>query len=397
MKRVLLTCEDYFPQIGGAEGCVYNLRRELRALGYGVTVFTNTTKTTDDEDGVMRLGWSLSPRSLVAHLRMLWKLIGTCDIVHCQYSFRIAAIAGVIARLRGKPMLLSQQGKGIVPEAGSTFLNSLLIKICQHVSMRSATHLTATSDEIFDLTAAFVPREKITLVSNGYDAKIFSPNPSLPVPAEFLSVPSGTKKILSVRRLVPKNGIHIFVQALAIVKKIRSDFHYFAIGEGRVEGFIKELIKEFGLENNVTLLGKRGNETLPSYYQHADLVVVPSSAEARSIACIEAMGMGKPIIASRVGGLIDLLGSDSRYGELVKIYDSEACTYGPPDRLSAERLQPLVDAIIGFLQDPVLLQEKAEKARLHVREHCSWEGITKEYVGIYEGLLLPHAGSNPLP
>ncbi len=387
MKRVLLTCEDYFPHIGGAEVCVYNLRRELRALGYGVTVFTNTTKTTDDEDGVMRLGWSLSPRSLIAHVRLLWKLIGTSDIVHCQYSFRIAAIAGVIARLRGKPMLLSQQGKGIVPEAGSTFLNSLLIKICQHVSMRSATHLTATSDEIFDLTAAFVPREKITLVSNGYDAKIFSPNPSLPVPPEFSSVPSGTKKILSVRRLVPKNGIHIFVQALAIVKKIRSDFHYFAIGEGRVEGFIKELIKEFGLENNVTLLGKRGNETLPSYYQHADLIVVPSSAEARSIACIEAMGMGKPIIASRVGGLIDLLGSDSRYGELVKIYDSEACTYGPPDRLPQERLQPLADSIIAFLQDSSALIFKGQKAMEFVQKECSWKTITGKYVELYEGLV----------
>lgn len=301
MKSVLLTCEDYFPHIGGAEVCVYNLRRELRALGYAVTVFTNTTKTTGDEDGVVRLRWSLGPRSLLAHVRVLWRLIGTCDVVHCQYSFRIAAIAGVIARLRRKPMLLSQQGKGIVPEAGSTFLNSLLIKICQHVSMRTATHLTATSDEIFDLTAAFVPRKKITLISNGYDAKIFSPNPSLPVPQEFLSLNPGLKKILSVRRLVPKNGIHIFVQALALVKKMRSDFHYFAIGEGRVEGFIRELIKEFGLENHVTLLGKRGNETLPSYYQHSDLIVVPSSAEARSIACIEAMGMGKPIIASRVG------------------------------------------------------------------------------------------------
>lgn len=387
MKRVLLTCEDYFPHIGGAEVCVYNLRRELRALGYGVTVFTNTTKTTDDEDGVMRLGWSLSPRSLIAHVRLLWKLIGTSDIVHCQYSFRIAAIAGVIARLRGKPMLLSQQGKGIVPEAGSTFLNSLLIKICQHVSMRSATHLTATSDEIFDLTAAFVPRAKITLVSNGYDANIFSPNPSLPVPQEFLSLNPDTKKILSVRRLVPKNGIHIFVQALALVKKIRSDFHYFAIGEGRVEGFIKELIKEFGLENHVTLLGKRGNETLPSYYQHADLIVVPSSAEARSIACIEAMGMGKPIIASRVGGLIDLLGSDSRYGELVKIYDSEACTYGPPDRLPEERLKPLADAIIAFLENPSPMIEKGQKAMQFVQRECSWKTITGKYSEIYGGLL----------
>jgi len=292
--------------------------------------------------------------------------------VHCTYSFRIAALCAVLGRMRGKPMLLTQQGKGIVPEVHPKFHHAMLVKLCQHVSMRLASHITSTSDEITDLTAAFVPRSKITLVSNGYDAVLFNPDSSLPKPPEFQSIPADSKIILSVRRLVPKNGIHMFVQALAIVKQSNPHFHYVAIGEGRARTFIEELIREGGLEQHVTLLGSRENDTVKPYYQHTDLVVMPSSAEARSITCIEAMGMGKPIIASRVGGLIDLLGKDSTYGELVRIYDTEACTYDPPQRLSPERLQPLVDAVLAFLRDPKPLQEKGKLAREFAQKNYGW-------------------------
>ncbi len=391
--RILLTCEDYFPHIGGAEVCVHNLLKELTRAGHSVTLFTNTTKTTDDEAGVVRVAWRMLPLQLWNNWKTLWKLAGEHDLVHCQYSFRLAAMAGVIARLRNKPMLLTQQGKGIVPEAGSTWYNSILIKVCQRVSMWSATHITSTSDEITDLTAAFVPRSKITLVSNGYDARRFKPDASLPMPPEFAALSRSVRKIVSVRRLVPKNGIHIFVQALGMVVKQVQDFHYFAIGEGRVEQFIRQLIEENKLQNHVTLLGKRGNDTLAAYYQHADLVVIPSSAEARSIACIEAMGMGRPLIASRVGGLIDLLGKDSAYGQLVNIYNDEACNYGPPDRLPAEQLQPLVDAIVAFLNDPKPLQAKGELARRLVEREYSWEAITKQYIVIYDTLLQHHRHS----
>lgn len=385
--RVLLTCEDYFPHLGGAEVCVFNVRQELRAKGHIVTVFTNTLETTTDEDRVIRLRWSFTPGQLSKTFIVLWKAIGKQDIVHCTYSFRIACICAIICRIRRIPMLLTQQGRGIVPEANPKLLHRVLFRACQEISMRLASHITSTSDEITDLTASFVPRTKITLVSNGYDADLFTPSSVISMPPEFKSLPQGIMKLLTIRRLVPKNGIHILVQALALVLKERQDFHYFAIGEGRTENFIRELITKYKLERNVTLLGKRGNNELLPFYQHADLLLVPSSAEARSIACIEAMGMAKPIIASRVGGLIDLLGPDSTYGNLVAIYDSEACTYDPPDTLPEERLQRLADAILAFLKDPTPLIKKGEAARRLVSIEYSWKSITQKYIDLYTHLL----------
>lgn len=385
-RKILLTCEDYFPHVGGAEVCVYNLKKQLERMEYAVTLYTNTTQQTD-EAHVVRIPWRFRPLALLKNVMTLWKLIGSHDLVHCQYSFRLACICAPIAKLRGKPLLLTQQGKGIVPEENPRFVDSLFVKICQNVSMRGAALLTATGDEILDLTAAFVERKRITMISNGYDRERFSPNPSLPIPVEFLSVAPGWKKILSVRRLTPKNGIHIFIQALGQVKERSPHFHYFAIGEGRVEEFIRTLIQEFGLEHHVTLLGKKSNDRIAEYYQHTDLVVIPSSAEARSIACIEAMGMGKPVIASRVGGLIDLLEKDGDFGTLVKIYDGEECTYEPPERLPPERLKPLADTLVSFIEHSKPFEEKAARARVFVEKNYSWETITRQYVGLYEKLI----------
>jgi glycosyltransferase involved in cell wall biosynthesis len=384
--RVLLTCEDYFPHIGGAEVCVHHLCKELGALGHQVTIFTNTIEVMPGEQDVVRLGWRFRPRQFVRHVSVLWGLIRGADVVHCTYSFRISALCAIIAFIQRKPMLLTQQGRGIVPEAGAKWYYSLLLKVCQHVSMKLATHITSTSDEITDLTAAFVPRSKITLVSNGYDAHVFRSDAKLPIPSEYINA-TGCSRILTVRRLVPKNGIHILIQALAIVRDRGIPFHYFAVGEGRMESFIRSIIAELNLGHCVTLLGKKSNDLLASYYQHTDLVIIPSSAEARSIACIEAMAMAKPIIASRVGGLIDLLERDGLFGELVSVYDSEACTYAPPERLPHERLLPLAEAIIRYIQDPSRLVLRASDAAAFVRAHYSWSTITLRYLALYEQIL----------
>lgn len=364
--------------------CVFHIRKELLKCGYYVTVFTHTVDHEPGEENIVRCPWSFSFRGLWNTSITLWKLIQNHDIVHSMYSFRIAALCAVFVRLQGKKMLLTQQGKGIVPEANPHWHHAILVKLCQHLSMKLCHHITSTSDEITELTEKFVSKEKITLVSNGYNADLFRPDANVAIPPEYVLVPSGTKKILSVRRLVPKNGIHILIQALALVRNVRTDFHYFAIGDGRSREFIESLICELRLEKNITLLGKKGNDVLLPYYRHADCIIIPSSAEARSIACIEAMAMGKPLIASKVGGLIDLIGRTNDYGTLVSIYGSESCTYDPPLRLPEDSLRPLADVILDVLDHPQSFEMKAQQAAMFAQKNYSWETITKAYLRLYE-------------
>jgi len=386
--KILLTCEDYFPVIGGAEICVHALKNEYERLGHTVTVFTNTMQIMPDEKGaIVRIPWKFSPLSLWGVIRTLWRLIGTHDIVHSQYSFRLACITSVCAWLRTKPMILTQQGKGIVPEVHPYWHHAFLASCCRRISLRFATAITSTSGEITILTAAIVPTKEIHSITNGFDARIFQPNPSLPLPSEYAALPANTGILLTVRRLVPKNGIHILIQALTFLREIHPHFHYFAIGEGRARPVIEALIEKHQLQSQVTLLGSRENHTLPSYYQHASIVLIPSSAEATSIACIEAMGMKKVIVASRVGGLIDLLGTDERFGTLVDLYDTEACSYDAPDTLSPEKLSLLAETLHSALYSPEVPLAKAAAAYDYAKEHCSWESIALQYLHLYRRFL----------
>ena len=386
--NILLTCEDYFPVIGGAEVCVHNLKKSYEKSGHRVTLVTNTTDTMPDDDAsIIRIAWRFTPVQLWRHVRLLWRLIGTHDIVHCQYSFRLACVCAVIAFLRRKPMVLTQQGRGIVPEVHPKLHHAALAALCRFLSLKGAAVITSTSEEISILTARYVPRERIIDITNGYDAQTFAPDPSIAVPPEYALLSDTTNIILTVRRLVPKNAIHILVQALAVLKERSLDFHYFAVGDGRMRSIIEELIRTHHLQNHVTLLGKRGNDTLRVYYQHSDVVIVPSSAEATSIACIEAMGMRKPIIASRVGGLIDLLQRDEQFGTLVDLYDTEACSYDAPMTLPREKLELLADAIEGVFTDPVSAQVKADAAYAHVKGAYSWDAIAQRYLTLYDQAL----------
>lgn len=387
MLRVLLTCEDFLPQVGGAEIYVARFAEELRRRGHTVTVFTNTVERLPGESGIVRLPWRFSPLTLWRNTAALWCLVGSHDVIHCTYSFRIAAICAVFAHLRGRPMVLTQQGRGIVPEVRPLWYHALLVRLCQEISMRCAQHITATSVEIADLTAAFVPRDKVTVISNGYDPRAFCPSAPLPVPPEFASLPEGTRRLLTVRRLVPKNGIHILVQALAIVRDSDPHFRYVAVGDGRARSAIEALIADLRLGDHVRLAGARTNEEVAAYVRHSDLMIFPSSAEAQSIACIEAMGAGVPVIASRVGGLIDLLGEQSEYGLLVPLYDTDGhSSYDAPWTLPRERLERLADAILAFFRDPTPFRARAERARRRAERGYSWSAVTDRYLAIYRKL-----------
>lgn len=391
MKKVLLTCEDYLPVLGGAEICVSNLAKELTRLEYDVVVYTNTLETTglELEKKIVRVGWQFTPAIVTKNFTSLWKLCRNADIVHCQYSFRLGCLCAIICRLLGKPMLLTQQGRGIVPEAYTHWYHRPFYKLCQWISMKGAHLITSTSEEITDLTAQFVSRRKIIEVPNGFNQDLFVPNPSLAVPQEFSALPSDTKKIISVRRLVQKNGIHIFIQALYYLKKSYNNFHYFPIGIGRMQQSIEKLIEELDLHDHVTMLGSRTNEQLPNYYQHCDIVVVPSSAEATSIACIESLAMAKPVLASKVGGLIDLIGRENTYGTLVDIYGTEESIYDAPVALSEQQLQSLVTALEYMLKNTDEYKIKANNAAQHMAQRYSWQAAAQTYIELYKQLLPP--------
>ena len=118
---------------------------------------------------------------------------------------------------------------------------------------------------------------------------------------------SRNKIILFVGRMVKAKGVHVLIKALAKIKKAcNKEFIAIFIGDGEHKAYFETLARFLNI--NADFLGKVSEEILEEYYKEADLVVVPSLfPELFGLVILEAMSYGKPVIASRIGGIPELV------------------------------------------------------------------------------------------
>ena len=133
---------------------------------------------------------------------------------------------------------------------------------------------------------------------------------------------------------------------------------------------------ELGVEANFRFIGIVPHAQTVAYYQKADLVVFPSSAEFTSLACLEAMSMQKAIVASNLEAYQDMLGDQER-GLLVKLFDRIDWDYNAPMTLSPERIQALAEAILKLATDPALCRMLGERAHRFVVENMTGSELRK--------------------
>ena len=123
--------------------------------------------------------------------------------------------------------------------------------------------------------------------------------------------------ILSVGELIPRKNHAVIIKALAELHN--PNLYYFVAGDGEIKDELENLISELGLEKNVFLLGYRTD--ISRLCNSADIFALPSVHEGLSVALMEAMGCGKPVVASRIRGNVDLI-DDGKGGYLVPTYDA---------------------------------------------------------------------------
>ena len=111
-----------------------------------------------------------------------------------------------------------------------------------------------------------------------------------------------------MRRLVYKNGIDTLIETANIVVKKNPKIVFLVVGKGPDMESVKLQVAQLGIEANFKLAGFVSDEDLPSYYNAADLFVLPSkSGEGLPLVALEAMACGLPVIATDVGGIREIL------------------------------------------------------------------------------------------
>ena len=141
--------------------------------------------------------------------------------------------------------------------------------------------------------------------------------------------------VLCVCRLVPEKGLDVLVGAIASIARGGTDIQLVIVGSGALEDSLRRNVQQLGLEGRVFFEGAVGQDDMASYYANADVFCLPSFAEGVPVVLMEAMATGRPVVATRITGIPELV-EDGVSGLLVAPGSLEQLV-GALERLAASR------------------------------------------------------------
>ncbi len=163
-----------------------------------------------------------------------------------------------------------------------------------------------TKDKLINIHS--IPNEKVTIIPGGVDLDRFRPALNKMKTRKRLDIPEDKFVLLTVRNLVSRMGLENLVKAMALIQDRINNIYLVIGGEGILRKKLQELIEELNLENFVKLHGFVSEESLPLYYQMADLFILPTIAlEGFGLINVEAMACGTPVLGTPVGGTKEIL------------------------------------------------------------------------------------------
>lgn len=286
------------------------------------------------------------------------------DIVH-NYLLRANLVGSMAARLARVPVVLCSK-RGCHERRGFELVSA---RIGNALADRVMVNAEAVRD--FVHVNESLAREKMFVVPSGVDTDRFQPLP----PADFkarLGLPSDRQVVGVVTRMRVRKGVEEYLRAIAQLRRRHPRVHGVVAGEVSLDDdSVQPLVHEFGLEDGLTLLGRRSD--MPEVLTAFDIFVLSSHDEGMSNAILEAMAMEKPVVATDVGGTCEVV-QHGRTGLLVPPRDPEA----------------LAAAIDELLLQPERAAEMGRQGRRVVEEGFSARSMVRQMERVYLELAAHH-------
>jgi phosphatidylinositol alpha-1,6-mannosyltransferase len=268
------------------------------------------------------------------------------------------AISYLLKQSSSLPYLVSLQGPDVPGfEARYDYLYPVLRPILR-IIWRNSVFVTAISGEHQRLAAKTMPNLNIPIIYNGVDTKTFFPSEK-PLNSEVI-------KILCVGRLIERKGQHHLLRSFSdLLHKCNLQLKLILVGTGDMRERLISLALNLGVEKHVEFKEFIDRERMPEVYRQADIFVLPSQNEGMSIALLEAMASGLPVIVTNTGGTEELV----RQGEngLIVPWASE---------------QTLTEALIKLASDGHLRKSMGRKG-LEIAKNLDWGHIAQQYMSLF--------------
>ncbi len=240
----------------------------------------------------------------------------------------------------------------------------------------------AVSRQVQDsLVGGSIRSEKLRTVYSGLDMSLVQSREGGHEVRHRFGVPTNAPLLGTVANLFPRKGYDVMLRALPRILASMPDIHYLIVGSGDAgyEGNLRSLAQSLGLQGRVHFAGFQ--ESVFPCLAAMDLYVHPALMEGFGIAVLEAMAMSKPVVATRTGGLPEII-RDGETGALVPPGDHDS----------------LAQTVVELLADPTKRSALGKAARDRIETHFTLETMMSHLTTAYGSVLrgqgqLPHSVS----
>lgn len=285
------------------------------------------------------------------------------DLIHAHFTWPSGYAGTLLKKKFNVPLIITAHGFDVydVPFRNSIY-RAKIVK-----ALNEAERIITVSNSNFEvLTKKLgVPGNKISIIPNGFDGKIFRPMPKKEV-REKLGLPLEKKIVLSVGNLISIKGYEYLIRAAEIAMRKRKDTMFVIVGNGPLRGKLEQLVNSLSLKGIFLFVGSKHHDEVSLWMNAADLFVLPSLSEGNPTVMFEALGVGLPFIGTKVGGIPEIITSED-YGLL--------CEPANPEDLA----------------EKILIALEKDWDRKKIRKYAkqfTWESIVSEVVKVYNKVLV---------
>jgi glycosyltransferase involved in cell wall biosynthesis len=285
-------------------------------------------------------------RKLLRHLKQ-----HEYDLVHV-YGFRSNLVARQLNRSLGRAVLLAGLRSEKVSDRSSAW-QEMVLKFADLATFWQCDGYVSNSYFAAERLARYgFPRQKMFVVHSGLEEGPFIEARARTLACRRLTEATGKRPtiITCVAHLKTVKNHRLLVEAARRLAAVRDDFLIFLVGAGPREPSIRRRIARYGLADRVFMTGVR--QDIPRILGQSDIFVLQSRWEGLPVSILEAMASGLPVVATRVGGIAELV-ANGETGRLVPSGDVAALTA----------------ALNRLLDDPDLRRRMGEAGRRRFREH----------------------------
>ncbi len=288
-----------------------------------------------------------------------------CDVIHSHWV--PSGLIGLICRFFNKtPLLITTRGTDINGLTAG-FLKFITIKI-----LKKTNKITTVSNVLKTILIDLgIDKKKIRVIPNGVskelilheDEKILKTNIGLPLNKSI---------ILYIGRLTPVKGPDYLIEAIKIICRKEKNCLFVFIGKGQLLDTLLIKIKDYHINNYVVFVGEKKQTEIAKWLNVCDIIVIPSLSEGRPNVALEAMICQKPVVATNVGGISELV-INGKTGFLV------------PEKNPKE----MAEKLLILINNKILGESMGRQGKKYLNNmELTWEKCAEKTMAVYSEIFI---------